>query len=85
MGKHFELISPEGYEMMVLLLNSDRFPACSMPLFVPGVICGLSQFTRQPHLIRAALEAVGFQAGDVLNAMAKEMNLQLTDMMVSLG
>ncbi|HET7573241.1 MAG TPA: glycerol kinase GlpK [Gaiellaceae bacterium] len=36
-----------------------------------GLIAGLTQTTRRPHLVRAALEAVAFQTRDVLDALPR--------------
>lgn len=37
-----------------------------------GILCGLTQFTKKGHIIRAALESICFQTRDILEAMNKD-------------
>ena len=50
-----------------------------------GVICGLTGFATRAHIARAALEAVAFQASDLLDAMARDSGLELGDLRVDGG
>ncbi|KAJ8867170.1 hypothetical protein PR048_033034 [Dryococelus australis] len=50
-----------------------------------GVICGITEDTSQLHLLRAALEAVCFQARDVLDAMNQDCAVPLTCLQVDGG
>ncbi|XP_024085103.1 glycerol kinase-like isoform X6 [Cimex lectularius] len=47
-----------------------------------GILCGLTQFTKKAHLIRAALEAVCFQTRDILEAMHKDCGVPLSKVRV---
>ena len=44
-----------------------------------GLITGLTGGTRREHLVRAALEAIAFQTGDVLEAMEIELDVLRAD------
>ncbi|XP_067109619.1 glycerol kinase-like isoform X1 [Osmerus mordax] len=50
-----------------------------------GIICGLTQFTNRNHLAFAALEAVCFQAREILDAMNKDTGLPLARLQVDGG
>ncbi|MEI6217025.1 MAG: glycerol kinase GlpK [Actinomycetes bacterium] len=50
-----------------------------------GAIVGLTRAATKAHLARAALEAICYQTRDVLDAMAQETGLQLTQMRVDGG
>ncbi|MCJ8732182.1 hypothetical protein PDJAM_G00208260 [Pangasius djambal] len=50
-----------------------------------GIICGLTQFTNRSHLAFAALEAVCFQAREVLDAMNRDSGASLTQLQVDGG
>ncbi|OAD57842.1 Putative glycerol kinase 3 [Eufriesea mexicana] len=50
-----------------------------------GVICGITEDTKQHHIIRAALEAVCFQTRDILEAMIKDSGTKLTTLQVDGG
>ncbi|XP_077584575.1 glycerol kinase 3 isoform X2 [Stigmatopora nigra] len=50
-----------------------------------GVICGLTQFTNKSHLAFAALEAVCFQAREILDAMNQDSGIPLTQLQVDGG
>jgi glycerol kinase len=41
------------------------------------VICGLTAFTTKNHIIRAALETVCYQVGDIIDAMKKDADIHL--------
>ncbi|RZF46022.1 hypothetical protein LSTR_LSTR004735 [Laodelphax striatellus] len=47
-----------------------------------GILCGLTQFTKKGHIIRAALESVCFQTRDILEAMHKDCGYPLTKLQV---
>jgi glycerol kinase len=52
------------------------------PHWVPearGLITGLSRGTKREHLVRAALEAIAYQTGDVLTAMDIELEVLRAD------
>lgn len=42
------------------------------------IICGLTSYTTKHHIIRAALEAICFQTRDVLEAMKKDLDSNLS-------
>ncbi len=50
-----------------------------------GVIAGLTQYAEAGHIARAMLEAVAFQARDVLDAMAQESGREWTELRVDGG
>lgn len=50
-----------------------------------GVICGLTRFVNKGHIARAALEATAFQTREVLDAMAKESGVAMTELRVDGG
>ncbi|WP_158782884.1 FGGY family carbohydrate kinase [Pantoea sp. BAV 3049] len=50
-----------------------------------GVVCGLSRGVTPAHLIRASLEAIAYQIGDVINAMRQHPGFQLATLMVDGG
>jgi glycerol kinase len=43
-----------------------------------GCIVGLTEYTRREHLVHAALEAIGYQTRDVLEAMVKDAAVPVT-------
>lgn len=47
-----------------------------------GILCGLTQFTKKGHIIRACLEAVCFQTRDILEAMRKDCGIPLQKLQV---
>ena len=50
-----------------------------------GLIIGLTSFTKKEHIIHAALESIGFQTRDVLEAMQKDLNIKITELRVDGG
>lgn len=50
-----------------------------------GVIAGLTQFANKGHIARAALEAAGFQTMDIVDAINKEFDKDLTTLKVDGG
>ncbi|WP_192459035.1 FGGY family carbohydrate kinase [Musicola keenii] len=50
-----------------------------------GVMCGLSRGSGQPHLVRAALEAIAYQIADVVDAMRQHPDFHLAQLMVDGG
>ena len=50
-----------------------------------GVIAGLTQFANKGHLARAVLEAAGFQTKDIVEAINKEFDKDLTTLKVDGG
>jgi glycerol kinase len=50
-----------------------------------GVITGLTRFANKGHIARAALEATAFQTRDVLDAMAADSGVDLTELRVDGG
>jgi glycerol kinase len=73
--------------------NGDTYivPAFS-GLFAPywrpdarGVITGLTRYTTRHHLARAALESTAFQTKDVLDAMAADSGVELSELRVDGG
>jgi len=50
-----------------------------------GAIVGLSRFHTKAHLARAALEAIGFQTRDVVDAMAQDAGIRLESLKVDGG
>lgn len=50
-----------------------------------GVIVGLTRFVNRGHFARAALEATAYQSREVLEAMEKDSNVQLTTLKVDGG
>jgi glycerol kinase len=50
-----------------------------------GTIFGLTRGSSKAHIARAALESVGFQVYDVLNAMQKDANIELSMLKVDGG
>jgi glycerol kinase len=45
-----------------------------------GVICGLTRFVTKAHIARAALEATAFQTREVLDAMAGDTGVAMTEL-----
>lgn len=54
-------------------------------IFMFRTICGLTQFTRKAHIVRAALEAISFQTRDILEAMDKDSGYPLSRLQVDGG
>ena len=50
-----------------------------------GIIAGLTRFADRRHICRAALEATAYQCRDVLEAMAKDSGISLTELRVDGG
>ncbi len=50
-----------------------------------GLIIGLTSFTKKDNIIHAALESIGFQTRDVLEAMQKDLNKKITELRVDGG
>ena len=50
-----------------------------------GTICGLTRGTQRGHIARAALEAIGYQTRDVLEAMQQDSGVTLTALKVDGG
>ena len=50
-----------------------------------GIIAGLTRFAHAGHIARAALEATAYQTADVLDAMAKDSGISLTELRVDGG
>lgn len=50
-----------------------------------GVIVGLTRAANKSHLARAALEAISFQTKEILDAMAQDSGVKLTEMRVDGG
>ncbi|CAH7019357.1 glycerol kinase [Phodopus roborovskii] len=50
-----------------------------------GIICGLTQFTNKSHIAFAALEAVCFQAREILDAMNSDCGIPLKHLQVDGG
>ncbi|MFM5892888.1 MAG: FGGY-family carbohydrate kinase, partial [Novosphingobium sp.] len=45
-----------------------------------GIIAGLTRFATKAHIARAALEAVAFQVREVVEAMARDSGVRLTEL-----
>ncbi|MBM3742815.1 MAG: glycerol kinase GlpK [Actinobacteria bacterium] len=50
-----------------------------------GVIVGLTRAANKSHIARATLEAISFQTKEILNAMAQDSGVRLTEMRVDGG
>ncbi len=50
-----------------------------------GIIAGLTRFATKAHIARAALEAVAFQVREVVEAMARDSGVTLTELRVDGG
>lgn len=50
-----------------------------------GIITGITRGTTRNHIIRAALESIAFQVNDVVNAMKKDINVDITHIKVDGG
>lgn len=66
-------------------LKFDNLPVFFNNLFLCSTICGLTQFTRKAHIVRAALEAICFQTRDILEAMDKDSGYPLSRLQVDGG
>jgi glycerol kinase len=54
-------------------------------MYARGTIVGITRDTRREHIIRAALEAIAYQAKDVLDCMKKDTGLDLQGLRVDGG
>ena len=54
-------------------------------MYARGGIVGITRGTNRNHIIRAALEAIGFQCRDVIEAMVEDTNRPLTSIKVDGG
>lgn len=54
-------------------------------MYAKGLITGLTRGTTKAHLVRAALESIAYQSKDLLDAMAKDLNVPIATMMVDGG
>ncbi len=54
-------------------------------MYARGSVFGLTRGTGRSHMIRAALEAIAYQTNDVLQAMAEDSGLNLTELKVDGG
>lgn len=54
-------------------------------MYARGTIVGITRDTRREHIIRAALEAIAYQAKDVLDCMKKDTGLDLEGLRVDGG
>ena len=50
-----------------------------------GLITGISQGATKAHIVRAALEAIAYQTADLIQAMAKDSDLPITELRVDGG
>jgi glycerol kinase len=50
-----------------------------------GIILGLTRGTTRAHIVRATLEAIGYQTKDVLNAMQQDSGIKLKSLRVDGG
>ena len=53
--------------------------------YATGTIIGITRGTSDAHLARAALESIAFQTMDVINTMAKDSGINLTELRVDGG
>ncbi len=53
--------------------------------YATGIIIGITRGTSDAHLARAALESIAFQTMDVINTMAKDSGINLTELRVDGG
>ncbi len=49
-------------------------------MYARGVLVGLTRGTGRNHIIRAALESIAYQTGDVLHAMEEDAGIRLKDL-----
>lgn len=64
------------------------FSGLGAPYFDSGaraLICGVSRGTRRAHLVRAALESMAYQDGDIIRAMAEAVGGPLKELRVDGG
>jgi glycerol kinase len=54
-------------------------------MYARGCIIGITRGTKRAHIIRAAQESIAYQVMDLLEAMEKDLNLQMTEMKVDGG
>lgn len=54
-------------------------------MYARGTIVGLTRGTGREHLIRAALESIAYQTGDVLRAMEQDAGMELRELRVDGG
>jgi glycerol kinase len=50
-----------------------------------GTIVGLTRGSTKAHIVRAALEGIAFQVGDVVNAMEKDLGFRMKELKVDGG
>lgn len=50
-----------------------------------GLICGITRGTKSAHIVRAAIEAICYQAKDVMLAMEKDAGVRITNLKVDGG
>jgi glycerol kinase len=50
-----------------------------------GAVVGLTRGAGRPHLARAALEAIAYQSRDIVEAMNRDSNIELTELRVDGG
>ena len=53
--------------------------------FARGVMCGITRGTGRGHIARAALEAIAFQVADLVEAMAADTELDISELRVDGG
>ena len=91
-----KIISTSSQTEEAALMVSDSLGVYFVPAFVGmgtpywdnesrGAIFGLSRGTTKEHLIRATLEAIAYEALDVLNVMEEEANVKITEIGVDGG
>ncbi|NCC50782.1 MAG: glycerol kinase [Spartobacteria bacterium] len=54
-------------------------------MYATGVITGLSRGANRNHIIRATLESIAYQSADVLEVMAREAKIELSELRVDGG
>ena len=50
-----------------------------------GIITGLTRGSNHNHIVRAALESIAYQVSDLVNAIAQDMDMNLTTLKVDGG
>lgn len=50
-----------------------------------GLICGITRGTNKSHLIRASLESIAFQVKDLIDGIAQDLSMPLTELKVDGG
>jgi glycerol kinase len=54
-------------------------------MFARGCIIGITRGTKRAHIIRAAQESIAYQVMDLLRAMEKDLNIQMSELKVDGG